>query len=252
MKKLLVTLLALAVLVGFAVPAGAGRPPKEGKARLVVTKEAEPGYAVHAEGDVIRYTVGVELKGGDEAAPVSVKDALVSLAYVSGDDDGDAALDSGEQWVFSGSLTIGADQLALAEITNTVEVTAGDLTGSAAATVEVRPYGECEFIDGKLIPTDFPLCIWAPSQTGRWELTGVAADTGKRFGYVQLSVRDYAPGDWCGGSTDRLRPGEELTLAVALPMDGACPGDDWADANPATFYLVTIGLASVEAAKLRP
>ena len=182
------------------------------------------------------------------ASPVSVFDPLVVLFHVSGDDNDDGIFNTGERWVYSGSLTIGTDHLALEKITNTVEVIAGDLTGSAAASVEVRPFGECEFVDGKMqIPSDSPMCIWDPPQTGQWTLTGVAADKGKRSAHAQLSVRDYSPGDWCGRVTDRLRPGEQLTLAVDLPGDGACPGDEWSDANPATFYLTAIGLASVEA-----
>ena len=37
MKKLLVALLAFAVLIVLAMPAGAGRPPGKGKAQLEVT-----------------------------------------------------------------------------------------------------------------------------------------------------------------------------------------------------------------------
>jgi hypothetical protein len=251
MRKLFVSLVALAVFVALAVPAGAGRPTGKGKASLEVAKEASPGWAVHAAGDVITYTVEVGLGGDDEVGPVSVVDPAVDLTFVSGDTDGDEALDPGETWIYTGADTVTESDLALEQIVNTVTDKAGNLTASATATVEVRPYDTCQFVNGLMEipgdPSDYRICVWDPDSLGPWQLTGVVADAGKRFVNAQLTVRDYVPGDWCGVAHERLRAGAELNLIVTLPADGACPGDEWADATPATFYLATMGLKSAEA-----
>ena len=129
---------------------------------------------------------------------------------------------------------------------------------SASTSVNVSPYPACGFTDddgtGTMVvpgdPLDWRLCVWAPPATGSWRLTGNSAATGRKGVNAQLTVRDYVPGDWCGATAGRLRSGETLVLDVALPDDdsGECPGSDYDDANPATYYIATQGLGVVTAA----
>ncbi|MBT8240951.1 MAG: hypothetical protein HKO63_09915 [Acidimicrobiia bacterium] len=252
MKRTITTLAALALLVSLTGPAGAVKPPGKGKSQLEVTKVANPSWAIHAEGDVITYTVTISNLGPEAVSPVSVSDSLIPLAFVGGD-DGDEALDPNESWVYQGTLTV--TDLTLEEITNTVAVQAGDLTASASATVNVIPYLSCGFTydasgTGTMLvtgePKNYTFCVWDPPAIGQWRLAGVSAGA-HRTTNAGMIVRDYLPGNWCGGAADRLRAGEELTASVTLPEDGTCPGDQIGDGNPKTFYLATQGLSTVTA-----
>ena len=263
MKKIVTMFIALATLIALALPAVAKPPADKGQPRLEVTKTAELPWSVHAVGDVIPYTVTVAVGKGSVVLD-SVDDPLIPLFLLGGDDNGDGAVGPGETWTYTGSLTVDKDHLKLEEIVNTVTVTAGDLTGTASASIEVVPYPDCTFTETAedpdvwtmsldIDPRDYFLCVWDPAPmggTGSWTLTGDSSATGKRALSSQITVRDYVPGDWCGAVNERLREGEQLQLAVDLPTHGACPGDEWPDANPATFYLATMGLDQVTATRL--
>ncbi|MBT8192537.1 MAG: hypothetical protein HKO63_06760 [Acidimicrobiia bacterium] len=262
MRKIVTMFIALATLLALALPAVAKPPTSKGQPRLEVTKTAELPWSVHAVGDVIPYTVTVAVGKGSVLLD-SVYDPLIPLEFSGGDTDRDGAIDSDETWTYAGAVPVDEIHLALPEIVNTVTVTAGDLTATASATLKVVPYPDCGFTEMAetsgvwtmsldLGPRDYYLCVWDPAPmggTGPWTLTGDSAATGKRALGSQITVRDYVPGDWCGAVHERLRKGGQLELTVDLPANGACPGDEWPDANPATFYLATMGLNQVTATR---
>jgi len=264
MKKTFTTFLAIASIVALAVPAHADKPQGKGKPGVQVLVTAAPGWAIHAADDVITYAVEILNTGRVAFESISVTGTF-DLTYEEGDDDPlDGNLDPGETWLYTGSYIVTPPDLSLTEITNTVEVRQGNAApmASASNSVNVSPYPACGFTyDSEGIgtmgisdPLDWQLCVWAPTATGSWRLTGDSAATGRKGVNAQLTVRDYVPGDWCGATADRLRSGEQLVLDLALPDDGSggCPGGDYDDANPATYYIATQGLDVVTAAWLPP
>ncbi|HEX2039460.1 MAG TPA: LPXTG cell wall anchor domain-containing protein, partial [Acidimicrobiales bacterium] len=97
--------------------------------RIAVDKSAEPRSAT--PGDRVLYTYLVTNPGDAELTQVVVSDDKCSpVTFATGDADGDGALDPGETWRYTCTVTVGPD---IGSLTNVGTVTAKDPTGGTVS-----------------------------------------------------------------------------------------------------------------------
>jgi len=268
MKRFWIMLLAVAVALGIALPAGAVKPPKPPKpttsAPIAVYLDAGPIW-VHEVGDVIWHTVTIQNKTTDGVT--------AHIAYPGGSKTNIEIGPSGVKTIenlFSYEVTDGDITMAediIAEVT--VSYGDGDAFVVAATSTTVYPAELCGTVaeDGTTVwpatVTAGEVCIWKPPSSGKWTVWVTPDDPVSRPTRMMVSVRDGVPGNWCtnpdvvdsGVVFRRLMPGDSVfTLQVLLPgsegqalaglEDGQCfsggaGGEYFAVGNPSSFYLYT-------------
>ena len=254
MKHFWITLLAVAVVLVIALPAGAVKPPKAPKpttsAPIAVYLDADPVW-VHEESDDVRYSVTIQNKTTAEVT-VDISDywdepiTLAPSAVLTDDD------------LFSYDVTE-VDINTAANIIGGVTVSYKSGEVIARTSTVVDPVEPCDFSDLR----GGEVCIWKPIQPGNWTVSVTPDTPVTRPTRLMVSVRDGVPGNWCtdpdiadsGVLFRRLLPGDtEFELQVLLPGSGAAAldgladgqcysggagGDYFAVGNPESFYLYT-------------
>ncbi|MEM7215821.1 MAG: hypothetical protein AAF423_09780 [Pseudomonadota bacterium] len=79
------------------------------KSGVLNDDDGTPGLSA---GDTISYTIEVSNPGNVSLSNIVVTDPMVALSFQSGDTDGDNEIDPGEIWVYTGSYTISAFDIA--------------------------------------------------------------------------------------------------------------------------------------------
>ena len=269
MRRFWFLLLAIAMTLVIALPAGAGKPTKPkppSSAPVAATLNAQPIW-VHEDGDVIWYSVTVQNK---TQSPITA-----TILHPGGPTEVSITEPRGVAEfpnLFSYPVTED-DVLAAIDIVRTVVVTyeGGEVVAETSTVMD--PVDECVFEDEDENPvvTKSGLCIWKPAP-GIWDLSAVPDPDQmptKRPTNVMMTMRDGVPGNWCTLSTDggggvvqeRWLPNSPtpIVLDVNLPSDGmclmggagVCTDDDcyFAVGNPESFYLYTTFDATITLTK---
>ena len=110
--------------------------------KVAIDKVANPKSAT--PGDTVTYTYTVTNPGNQPLSDVVVVDDKCSpVAYVSGDTDNDAKLDTTETWTYTCSVVVGTSAGAL---TNVATVTAKDPTGLAVSAQDTETIAVVEAV----------------------------------------------------------------------------------------------------------
>ena len=269
MKRFWIMLLAVAMALVIALPAGAGKPVKPPTSvPIAVFMDAEPVW-VHEGADLIRYTVTLRNKTSTDIEDVDVEfiaageTTQMGVGTVSADDT--VKLEdvlSRPVSQFSEFYPCGfGDECPLPAIAK-VFVEDAIVTETEIST-PLMPNPPCGFDNGEATLTGGQVCIWNPPSSGKWTVSVTPVKAVTRPTRMMVSVRDGVPGNWCtvpdvadtGVVFRRLMPGDTaFELQVLLPgsggqsldglADGQCNsggagGDYFAVGNPEAFYFYT-------------
>lgn len=253
MKRFWIILLAAAMALVIALPAGAVKPPKPTpSAPVAVSLEGDPMW-VHEAGDVIWYSVTVQNK---TRAAIEVNIEGYAGNPVQIDARGVVTIED----LFFHDVN-DADIAAAVDILGTLTVVFDGGKVIAETSTLVDPVDECIFEneDGDQVVTKSGLCIWKPSP-GTWELSAVPDPKPTRPTNLMMTMRDGVPGNWCtltpGGTggvvQERWLPKSSTSIELNVYLPGAdgvcltgghgvCIEDDcyFTVGNPDSFYLYT-------------
>ncbi len=225
--------------------------PVDYRPGLNITKTATVDGGSASAGETINYTITVANTGNVTLTGVTVSDPYAdagSIAYVSGDTDGDGKLDVGETWTYTASHLVtqaevdsngGGDGNLENTATADSDQTDED-SDDAAVPVDYRPglnitktvqsIEEQPDSDGKLPPNDVPGEVNTPGatityaiaveNTGNVSLTGVTVTDP----YAHTLVQDTVAGGWNAGDSDQdgeLDVGETWTWTATHVVTGA-------------------------------
>jgi hypothetical protein len=268
MKRFWITLLAVAMALVIALPAGAVKPVKPPKEKppkpptsvlIAVYLDAQPVW-VHEARDLIHYKVTLENKTSADIDNVAVQFTTT---------DKDVYVDPVEHWDFPEGATDGAvpanstvsanfylyvDQFfeadpCLTEDENTwpakcsLLATAKVLIDNEPTTqtqmsVPLMPDPLCVIDNGTATLTGGEVCIWNPPSSGEWTVLVTPEKPVTRPTRMMVSVRDGVPGNWftdpevaeSGVIFRRLMPEDPVfKLQVLLPGSGGAALEGLAD-----------------------
>ena len=268
MKRFWVMLLAIAVALVIALPAGAkpGKPKPPRSAPVAVYLDADPIW-VHEGTDVIQYAVTVQNKTGTTIEDATVEFTAAGEKEIWG--PGPIPSYGNVTWVPPERTVSEFGETAATcgeecELPVTVTVLRGtDLLTQETMSTPLMPYPPCGFGDepsGHALVSE--VCIWTPPRTGGWRVSlyPTPPANANRPIHAGVTVRDHVPGNWCilpdnaGGGVfgDLWKTDDDpITGEVYLPSNGECLGGGAGGesiepvGNPTSFYLVAHGLVSV-------
>jgi uncharacterized repeat protein (TIGR01451 family) len=221
-----------------------------------IAKSAAPTALVSGPGSVT-YTYTVTNPGTVDLSAVSVTDDKLSpVTYVSGDTNSDDLLQSGETWIYTGSMVLQATMSNTATATGTG---AGQtVNDSASATVIVTPLATPEIhIAKSAAPTSLPLGPGSVTYTYTVTNPGTVDMSAVSVTDNRLSPVTYVSGDT--NSDDLLQPGETWIFTGSMELQatttntgtahGTGNGQTVTDAAAATVIVTPLATPVIHIAK---